>query len=129
MKGYLKITTVLLYVLSFIPEPGNAQQIINKYYKVISITNPGCGTCDQTCSPTFVLGTGFGAATTIASDFSATLNAPNNEVLIIQMRADKTVGTYNNIAGGFQYSKLYGQVTNLGGAGNYEFAQIATISG
>ncbi|EDP71821.1 cell surface calcium-binding acidic-repeat protein, partial [Flavobacteriales bacterium ALC-1] len=83
--------------------------IINDYESVISISNPGCNTCDT--NPVCINQIGVGDA----SAFSV-----GDKVLIVQLKG-ATIDQTNTATGG--------DIISLGNAGNYEFFDIADITG
>ena len=92
--------------------------VINRYYKVTAFNPAVGGTCAApTTLANVTIGSGFGAA--------GPALAAGMEVLIIQMKAGTTLGVMDATL----TSNSYGNVTNLGGAGNYEFATISTVVG
>ncbi len=92
--------------------------IVNRYYKVTGFTPASGGTCASPATlATATVGTAYGAAS------PATLTT-GMQVLIIQMQAG-TSGVMNRTA----TAATYGDISNTGGAGNYEFATLASVSG
>jgi hypothetical protein len=90
--------------------------VINRYYQVTAFNPAVGGTCATPATLANVtVGSAFGAA--------GPALAAGMEVLIIQMTAGGT-GTIVRTN-----TSTYGTVSVFGGAGNYEFATISTVSG
>lgn len=114
----VSVLSILIGIQPSVQAQVSLSGVINRYFKVTAFTPASGGTCTAPATKASVtLGTAYGAAT------PATL-AAGMEVLIIQMKAG-TAGAMNRTTG----TAAYGDVTNLGGAGNYEFATISTVVG
>lgn len=121
IKKYLILLLVFARILSI--EICKAQTVINRYYPVTAINPPSGGgsncsdpTAGGTVTPlTFVVGSPTGAASP---------NLANGmQFLIIQMMAG-SAGVIDQTN-----TSTYGNISNFGSAGNYEFAIIATVVG
>ena len=92
--------------------------VVNRYFKVTAFTAASGGTCASPATlASATIGTAYGAATPVSL-------AAGMEVLIIQMQAG-TAGVMDRTT----TAVTYGNVTNPGGAGNYELATLASVSG
>jgi hypothetical protein len=118
MKKSLLFLLIAIGINYFANAQVSITGIVNRYYQVTAFTASSGGTCSSPATLASVtLGAAFGAAT------PATLTA-GMEVLIIQMQAGSTGVIDRTLT-----SSTYGDVSNTGGAGNYEFATIATVAG
>lgn len=117
-----KILFTLLIMISTVHLGVQAQVsitgVVNRYFKVTAFTPASGGTCSAPATLASVtIGTAYGAATPVNL-------VAGMEVLIIQMQAG-TAGVMDRTT----TSAAYGNVSNVGGAGNYEFATISTVVG
>lgn len=92
----------------------NISGIVNSYYAVSSIVDPACGTCEAICSPTFTLASTAGLAA-------------GSRVMIMQMKSSSS-GTILN-GSTYRFDPTFGDITDYGGAGNWELATINNVAG
>ncbi|MDQ5928418.1 MAG: large repetitive protein, partial [Bacteroidota bacterium] len=98
---------VLFFISSVTYAQTNISGIVNSYTSVTGVNVPICNACDLNCTHTITVAD--------ASDL-----AVGDKALIIQMKG-ATISTANSSVGG--------SITAINSAGNYEFIEIASISG